>query len=190
MNTKAFKLMMTAAIKKLVDLLRLDPVQKISKDELIDLLLIFLGEPPEALGKASSPRKLGETPSGKKRKNSASESSSKDEENENEDDSPEEEATRAKKDESKAGRIVEDNHAPLVATNLYEMPSDDVLRQWCRAYVTVFNERKTRVNHAMAALSEKFGGMDMTSKKPMIHEFLTEEMYVVLLNNSGNKEKY
>jgi hypothetical protein len=61
MNTTAFKLMMTAAIKKLVDLLRLDPVQKISKDELIDLLLIFLGEHPEGLGKAPSPGKLGET---------------------------------------------------------------------------------------------------------------------------------
>jgi FtsZ-interacting cell division protein ZipA len=114
-------------------------------------------------------------PNGKKRKNSASESSSKDEENED-DDNVEEEATRTKKAKPKAGQIVKDNHRPLVAPNLDEMPSDDVLRQWCRAYITVFNTGKATVNHAMAALSEKLGGMDMTSKKPTIRQFLTEEM--------------
>jgi DEK C terminal domain len=187
MSAKAFKLT-TPAIKKLIDLLHLDRAGRSTKEDLIDLLLDFLGEPSDELLKSTSPKKKGKTTSGKKRKNAASKRSKDndegDDEEEDDDDYDEEEVKRKKTSKKaassskskKAGRVVEDDNAPLVAPNMSEMPSDDILRQWVRAYITVFNMEKATVNHAMEALSEKFGGMDMTSKKPTIRQFLSEEM--------------
>ena len=56
-----------------------------------------------------------------------------------------------------------------------EMPNDNQLRQWVRAYVRCFNTSKKTLKDAMEIAEEKFG-VNLKEKKDRIKEILTEEM--------------
>jgi hypothetical protein len=163
MSTKAYKLTIPL-IKKLCDLFHVDRFKLESKDKLIDALLDFLGAPSEdqlkggkkskkaAAASAASAKSSG----GKKKKKAAASTEVEEEEEEDEDDDDDD----------------EDDDAPLKKG---ELPSDEALRKWVRAYVRCFNLEKATVKHAIATASDKFG-VDVSKKKALLKELLTSEM--------------
>lgn len=55
-----------------------------------------------------------------------------------------------------------------------EMPDDEELRMWVKAYVACHNMNKVTIKHALKLARDKFG-VKMDSKKQTMKEFLTEE---------------
>ena len=163
MSTKAYKLTIPL-IKKLCDLFHVDRFKLETKDALIDALLDFLGAPSEDQLKGGQKRKKAAAAStsaasaksngGKKKKKAAANTEVEEEEDEDNDDDD------------------EDDDAPLKKG---ELPSDEALRKWVRAYVRCFNLEKATVKHAIATASDKFG-VDVSKKKALLKELLTSEM--------------
>ena len=116
-------------LKKMCDIFDVDRRSKgnITKDELVNRLLDFLGEPDVKLTNAS--RKENRTVKTKSPKQS------KDEEN------SEEEHKEEGSNEQGENKI----------------PDDKALRKWVRAYVTCFNMNKATLKHALETVSDKFG---------------------------------
>jgi hypothetical protein len=56
-----------------------------------------------------------------------------------------------------------------------EKPNDRALRQWAKAYVVCFDMDKATTKHAILTASEKFG-VDLAPRKDKIKEMLAEEM--------------
>jgi hypothetical protein len=54
-------------------------------------------------------------------------------------------------------------------------PSDKALRQWAKAYVVCFDMDKATTKHAILTASDKFG-VDLAPRKAKIKEMLAEEM--------------
>lgn len=55
-----------------------------------------------------------------------------------------------------------------------EIPSDEKLREWVKAYVACFNMESSTLKHAIEVASSKFG-VDLSKKKKTIKLMLTEE---------------
>jgi hypothetical protein len=158
MSTKAFKLTIPL-IKKLCDLFHVDRFKVETKDGLIDALLDFLGAPSEDQLKG-----------GKKSKKAAAASETK-------------ASTKGSGGKKKKKAVVEedeetgddDDDDDDVPLKKGELPSDEALRKWVRAYVRCFNLKKATVKHAIATASDKFG-VDVSKKKALLKEILTSEM--------------
>ena len=153
-----------------------------TKDNLVDLLLDFLGAPKRSFLKGSKKSVKKGRP--KKKKTDVDDG----EEEEAEDDEEEEEA--ASKDEDDDGGDDDDADGysdigdepvedvePAAAGSGKEvaLPSDDVLRRWVRAYVRCHNMKHSTIKSALTIANEKFG-CDLTELKPRLKELLTEEM--------------
>lgn len=160
-STKAFKLNIPD-IKVLCDFFSVDRSAEdgkaLSKEDLIDRLLDFLGGPDETLttlkpaaSKGASKKKAGAKKGGKKSK---AKSESEDEE----------EVKEPPKDFSKIKELKKG-----------DKPDEEVLRQWVRAYVACFDMDSATTKHALKTASEKFG-CDMSKEKSKIKELLAEEM--------------
>ena len=74
--------------------------------------------------------------------------------------------------EKKASKSALDDYEEIVEG---EMPNDNQLRQWVRAYIRCFNTSKKTLKDAMKIAEDKFG-LDLYEKKERIKELLTEEM--------------
>jgi hypothetical protein len=150
MSGKAFKLTIPQ-IKKLCDVFHVDRTKLENKDVLVDALLDFLGAPSEDQLKGAKKQ------ASKKKKATSSSTTERDD--------------VVKKDEPEEDDD-EDDDVPLKTGQL---PSDDALRKWVRAYVRCFNLKKATIKHAIATASDKFG-VDVSKKKALIKVLLTSEM--------------
>lgn len=149
-SMRAYKLNL-GQIKKLCDVFAVDRAKITTKDDLVDILLDFLGAPSEEALKSKG--------SGKKEKES-SKSAKK----------------GSKKD--KAATTDEESSAEEEEEETVEegkMPTDKQLRQWVRAYVKCFNTSKATLKNAMEIAEEKFG-VSLKDKKNQIKKLLTEEV--------------
>lgn len=124
--------------------------KSLNKEDTIENLLDFLGQPhPDfiAMEKAEKPSAKKTTPKKKKK-------------------SPTKRAKPAPKESS----------LDLVrAHKKGKTPSDDVLRQWVRAYIVCFDMDSATTKHAIRTASDKFG-VDLAGSKDRIKELLAEEM--------------
>lgn len=165
MSTKAYK-MTIPLIKKLCDLFHVDRFKLESKDDLIDALLDFLGAPSEDQLKGGKKSKKVAAAATASAKSGGSKKSKKAAASTERDDVVEEEEEDNDDDED------DDDDAPLKKG---ELPSDEALRKWVRAYVRCFNLKKATIKHAVATASDKFG-VDVSKKKSLLKELLTNEM--------------
>jgi hypothetical protein len=163
MSTKAFKLTVPL-IKKLCDLFHVDRFKLENKDALVDALLDFLGAPSEdqlkggkKSKKAAAAAAASAKSSGGKKKKKVTASAERDDVEEDDEDGTDDD---------------DDDDVPLKKG---ELPSDEALRKWVRAYVRCFNLKKATVKHAIATASDKFG-VDVSKKKALLKELLTSEM--------------
>jgi hypothetical protein len=142
-------------IKKLCDFFCVDRTDYKGKDNLVDALLDFLGEPGEEKMKGTSVQPNR----GKKGQAKKSEDAEDDEgeaDNHGYDDV----------DDDKLTNPVFDSDG---------MPTDDTLRKWVRAYVRCHNMKTSSVKDALAIASAKFE-KDISSQKTRLKELLTEEI--------------
>jgi hypothetical protein len=158
MSIKAFKLTIPL-VKKLCDFFHVDRFKLENKDALIDALLDFLGAPSEdqlkkATKKEAAAAAAAAKSSGGKKKKKAAASTERDDVEEDDESDEDEEDVPLKKG---------------------ELPSDEALRKWVRAYVRCFNLKKATVKHAITTATDKFG-VDVSKKKGLIKELLTSEM--------------
>ena len=80
--------------------------------------------------------------------------------------------SKKKEIKAKKGSATLDDYEEIIEG---EMPTDNQLRQWVRAYVRCFNTSKKSLKDAMEIAEEKFG-VSLKSKKERMKELLTEEM--------------
>jgi hypothetical protein len=176
--TKAFKLQ-KKDITTLCDFFDVDRSgedgKQLTKEDLIDRLLDFLGAPDEDLTKASSKKSTKKTlaPAKKKTKkktNSRSKGKKEKKEEEENDDEEEEEEEEEKQENGEPP-----DYSVVIEAKKGEMPSDVALQQWVRAYIACFDMDSATTTHAITTASAKFG-VDVSSKKNRIKEILAEEM--------------
>jgi hypothetical protein len=155
---KAFKLNIPE-IKMLCDFFSVDRSSEdgkaLSKEDLIDRLLDFLGAPDETLTTLKPAAKKSKKKAKKGGKKSKAKSSDTD--GESEEKAPPKDFSKIK--ELKKG----------------DKPDEETLRQWVRAYVACFDMDSATTKHAIKTASEKFG-CDLSKEKSKIKELLAEEM--------------
>jgi hypothetical protein len=169
MGAKAYKLMLPQ-LKSLCDFFGVDRRGLSSKDDVVDQLLDFLSE-PSAETLVSTSKKGGATKSTKKSKSKRNSSKSKKDGDADDDDDLEEEIDKDHPDYDD----VDDDKLKADNGKAGQMPSQDKLRKWVRAYVRCFHETKLTVNHALEVASEKFG-VDLTPKKADLRKLLIDEL--------------
>jgi hypothetical protein len=154
---KAFKLNL-AQIKKLCDFFHVDRSgedgKSLNKEETIDRLLDFLGEPNDSMVKAEITSDTKGKPASKKK-------------------TPKKKTSAKRK--SVAKRVSEDPFSLIKAHTKGKKPNDDTLRQWVRAYVVCFDMDSATTKHAIKTASDKFG-VDLAERKTRIKELLADEM--------------
>jgi hypothetical protein len=141
-----------AQIRKLCQFFRIDckgeGKKPLNKEETVDKLLDFLGEPDVGLTVDES---FEETKTEKKTTKSAG---------------------------TPKGKVKKPLGDPFDAIKNHpkgEKPSNRALRQWAKAYVVCFDMDKATTKHAILTASEKFG-VDLAPRKDKIKEMLAEEM--------------
>jgi hypothetical protein len=163
--TKAYKLNL-AQLRRLCDFFQVDQSSEddgkksLTKDETVDRLLDFLGEPDESWVKAAETADDGK----KKKKTNRSNAGTKTKK-----------AATAAKRKSVSKKVQEDPFSLLKAHVKGDKPSDAALRQWVQAYVVCFDMDLATTKHAVQTASDKFG-VDMAGRKKRIKEFLADEM--------------
>lgn len=165
MGQKAYKLMVNQ-LKKLCDTFAIDRRgMSGSKEDLVNCLLDFLGEPVtmEKFEKIRSSSTI------RKKKKEGEEEKNIDEVKEKNADEVREENVGETKEETTNDDYWED--AMLVDG---AEVSDENLRLWVRAFVRCHNIKVTTLKQTVAIASEKFG-IDMTDKTSQIKELLVEE---------------
>jgi DEK C terminal domain len=155
MGAKAYKLTIPG-LKKTCDVFAVDRTGCNSKDELVDLLLDFLGEPSEQLLKGSGGGEGTKGSKGKKNAAAAAEAA----------------ATDAYSDLEDGD---DDDNNDEGGGKEGAMPDDAALRRWVKAYVRCHNMKKVTSKDALEIASEKFG-VDVAEKKSTLKDMLTEEM--------------
>lgn len=191
MGCKAYKLSIPQ-LKSILDLLVVDRYGKTTKDDLVDQLLDFLGEPRKSYLKkgGGSHRKSESKSKGKSKKGERVEEGDEEEEEEE----AEEEEEEAEEDEEQEQEDADDvqegkkrKEKGVADENGYDdvgdepvdadgkMPSDEILRRWVRAFVRCHNMKSATIKKAVEIASEKFG-VDMSGTKQRLKELLTEEM--------------
>ncbi|KAG7352344.1 hypothetical protein IV203_008392 [Nitzschia inconspicua] len=156
--TRAYKLNI-AQLRKLCDFFHVDVKgegkKPLNKDETVEKLLDFLGEPDVGLtvGESSSTEVVKvnkKKPNGKKT------------------------STDLKPKPAKKKKVAD----PFEAIKNHpkgEKPSDKALRQWAKAYVVCFDMDQATTKHAILTASDKFG-VDLAPQKAKIKDMLAEEM--------------
>ncbi len=127
-----------------------------TKEELVDRLCDFLGNPSELLAKPT----VAESANGEKKG------------------SPKKKTTKGKRKPSAKMVLVAEQKDPFALVKSHtkgEKPSDDALRQWVKAYVVCFDMDSATTKHAIMTASAKFG-VELTQSKGRIKELLAEEM--------------
>jgi hypothetical protein len=174
--TKAYKLNL-AQLRRLCDFFHIDQShdstdedgesskKAMTKDETVDRLLDFLGEPSESWVKA-------DTDDGKKKKKSTT---PKKKESTSKKTKKATSAAASKKRNSVSKKVTEDPFALIKAHVRGDKPTDATLRQFVKAYVVCFDMDKATTKHAIQTASDKFG-VDMIGRKKRIKEMLTEEL--------------
>jgi TATA-binding protein-associated factor Taf7 len=157
MSVRAYKLSIPA-LKRICDVFDVDRTKKTTKDDLIDCLLDFLGNPDIKLTNAEKADGKTKAMSSKQ----ANKKMSKEEEDSDEDGSDEDE------EESEQNNASDEDEKG-------KMPSDKALRKWVRAYIACFNLEKVTTKHALETVSDKFG-VDLSSKKDQLKELLTDAL--------------
>jgi len=177
MGAKAYKLAIPQ-IKAILDLLKVDRTKKVSKDDLVDLLLDFLGEPKKKFvkggGTKSKKPAAAAKKSGKKKKTKKAAKKESDDGEEEEDEEEEEEEAADDEEEKPAAAVPNDDYSDIGDEKIEDeggVPSDDVLRRWVRAYVRCHNMKKSTIKTALDLASDKFG-VDLTEKKQRLKELL------------------
>lgn len=127
-----------------------------TKEELVDRMCDFLGNPSELLAK---PAKVED---GKKARRSGGPKKKK----------AGKRKPAAKKD---TGEKPKDPFSLVKHHTKGEKPSDDALRQWVKAYVVCFDMDSATTKHAIKTASDKFG-VELAHNKGRIKELLAEEM--------------
>jgi DEK C terminal domain len=156
MGAKTYR-MTVPQLKKMCDFFAIDRMNCNGKDALVDVLLDFLGEPEENMLKGGAKAK------GKADSSSSSKKKSK--------------AKKVEAADDDAGDYsdVGDDGKEEATTKEGELPSDEALRKWVRAYVRCHNMKQSTIKHALEIAGEKFG-VDLSEKKQRLKELLTEEM--------------
>lgn len=170
MGAKAYK-MSLPQLKSLCDFFGVDRRGALAKDDVVDRLLDFLGEPSAELLIGASGKRTRNTKKKQKKRNGKA----KGEEDNEEDDLDE----VVDKDDPDYDDVDDDklkSDEPTVdGKAVTKMPTQDKLRKWVRAYVRCFHETKLTVNHALEIASEKFG-VDLTPKKADLRKLLIDEL--------------
>jgi hypothetical protein len=142
-----------AQIRKLCHFFHVDHkgegTKSLNKEETVDKLLDFLGEPDVGLTVDESSKET------KAEKTTTKTGGS------------------AKKEVKK--KPLEDPFDAIKNHPKGERPSDKALRQWAKAYVVCFDLDKATTKHAILTASEKFG-VDLAPRKAKIKEMLAEVM--------------
>mmetsp|Transcript_21559 Transcript_21559/g.40258 ORF Transcript_21559/g.40258 Transcript_21559/m.40258 type:complete len:317 (-) Transcript_21559:199-1149(-) len=156
--TKAFKLNL-AQVRRLCDFFHVDRETEdgkaLNKEQTIDRLLDFLGDPNDSYIKTDDPAEI--KPASKKKK------------------APKTKTKAAAKRKSVSKKVVEDPFSVIKAHSKGSTPTDAALRQWVKAYVVCFDMDSATTKHAIKTASDKFG-VDLADRKATIKEFLAEEM--------------
>lgn len=175
MGARAYKLSIPQ-VKVILDFLTINRYGKQTKDDLVDLLLDFLGEPKKPLLKGASPKKADKKKTKRVRK---SKGGKDDEEEDEEDNEGENEEIDEEDGEDENNDADDDADYDDVGDETVEqdgkLPSDEVLRRWVRAYVRCHNMKTSTIKNALEIASDKFG-VDMSEKKQRLKELLTDEM--------------
>ena len=126
-----------------------------SKEELVDRLCDFLGNPSELLAKSAVKGTKRKTKNGtaKRKKTGNAEPITK----------------KSSVEEPKDPFALVKDHTKG------ELPDDDTLRQWVKAYVVCFDMDSATTKHAIKTASDKFG-VELAHNKGRIKELLAEEM--------------
>jgi hypothetical protein len=129
-----------------------------TKEELVDRLCDFLGNPSDLLAKP--PAEPKSSTNGQKKATPKKKS-----------------AARKKAGTTKKAPAAEqkDPFALVKDHTKGEKPSDDALRQWVKAYVVCFDMDSATTKHAIMTASTKFG-VELAPSKGRIKELLAEEM--------------
>jgi hypothetical protein len=144
---------------QLCDIFNVDSTGAQSKDDLINKLLNFLGNPSEKLFKNTEKQQISSDRKKFKKR-----------------------ATKQQelKEEVGAGNDggLEDYGINAEISKSYgepKMPSTKALRAWARAYLACFNLDKVTLGHAIETASDKFG-INLEEKKDTLRLLLTEEL--------------
>jgi len=158
MTAKAYR-MTVPLLKSICDFFCVDRSGPIDKEQLVERMLEFLRAPSvqgTKHGKSNTRKRSIESDlSEQQRKVKKIKVHIDDDETENED--------------------TEDEQEVKQSGNKKEVPTNDMLKAWVKAYCTCFNLDKVTTKHAMETVSDKFG-MDLSSMKENIRGLLTEEM--------------
>lgn len=150
---KAFK-MNVNQIKTLCNFFAVDcsgeDGKSLNKDDMIDRLCDFLGEPDESMIKqkeSSEPKKKAPAKSKKTSTNR----------------------------KTVATKVAQDPYSLIKDYKKGKVPSDAAMRQWVKAYIVCVDMETATTKDAVLTASAKFG-VDMASKKARIKELLAEEI--------------
>lgn len=132
-----------------------------TKEELVDRVCDFLGNPSDLLAK--HPEVAESSSNGKKKA------------------PPKKKTAKGTKGKTSGGTkkvpeaVPKDPFALVKDHTKGEKPTDDAMRQWVRAYVVCFDMDSATTKHAIMTASTKFG-VDLAPSKGRIKELLAEEM--------------
>lgn len=151
---KAFK-MNVSQIKKLCNFFHIDHCgeggKALIKEDMIDRLLDFLGEPDESMIKQKEP-------ADKKKKTAVK---------------PKKKAQTNRR--SVATKVVEDPFSLIRDYKKGKIPSDKAMRQWVKSYIVCVDMETATTKDAVLTATAKFG-VEMASKKSRIKQLLAEEI--------------
>ena len=176
-SQRAYKLKLQE-VKRLCDFFHVDRSHKATKEDLVDVLLNFLGEIDLSLLKSANNKnnrsKNVKKPTGSekavaKANASANASNLEDIQCDSEDDKEDHEEDGVGEGEEDDRNYDSEKAARPKAV------SDKALRNWVKAYISCFNMDKATIKHAIETASDKFG-VDLKDKKLKIKQLLTEEM--------------
>jgi hypothetical protein len=161
----------------------LSVTSSISKENLMQRVLDFLGCPDASLLKKpveKKPKGKGSAQKGKRNSRGGKKGKPQDageDEAMTETDS-ENEGKESKRSASKTAALKDNSE-----TNS-KMPGDEEIRKWIKAYIACFDIKKATTNHAVLIAQDKFG-VDFSDKKELFKELLTEEVTSHLKGESG-----
>lgn len=152
------------------------------KDELVDALLDFLGEPSKERLKGVKAKKSVSKKKTKPKKSKASldenEVDNENEDNEDEYDDVGDDKVEEEEEEEGDDNVdgeEEQKGEKAKKKKVKKMPSDESLRKWVRAYVRCHNMKNSTIKNALEIAGDKFG-VDLTEQKARLKELLTEEI--------------
>ncbi len=121
------------------------------KENMIDKLLDYLGEPDESVVKKAEPAEAKKKAAAKPKKKAAA------------------------KPRAVAPKAPEDPFSLIKDYKKGKLPSDKAMRQWVKAYIVCVDMETATTKDAVLTATAKFG-VDMARKKARIKQLLAEEI--------------